>query len=272
MPISKPFVIATEGPTVDGRNISKEWILQMAASYDPKVYTAVVNLEHFLSMHPDSIFSANGKVLKLSTQDAEIFGEKRLQLLAVVDASEAVVSMQKAGKKAFASMEVAANFIGKGFAYLTGLAFTDNPASLGAETMKFSAGKDSVYSFNNEVAIEFESESEGDSLLAKIKALFNSKEKADKDKDQGKAARFSNIEQAIETVAASQKDLLDSFSGMAAELKSATDKLAAQAAAAEKDRAEFAALKENLDASPDNTTKRPPATGGDGKSYAKTDC
>ena len=39
--ISKPFVIATEGATVDGRNISRDWLTQMASNYDPKVYTAV---------------------------------------------------------------------------------------------------------------------------------------------------------------------------------------------------------------------------------------
>ncbi len=85
MPLSKPFVIATEGATIDGRNISRDALLQMAKNYDPKVYTAVANLEHFLSYAPDSLFSAYGKVVSLSTQETDILGDKKLQLLAVVE-------------------------------------------------------------------------------------------------------------------------------------------------------------------------------------------
>ena len=44
MPITKPFAIATEGPTVDGRVISRQQIEDMARHYDPAAYTAVVNL------------------------------------------------------------------------------------------------------------------------------------------------------------------------------------------------------------------------------------
>jgi hypothetical protein len=272
MPRSKPFVVATEGQTIDGRNISREWIQQMAAKYDPKVYTAVANLEHLLFFSPDGPFSAQGTVVSLSTQEADILGEKKLQLMAVVDASDAVVSMQKAGKKLFASIEVAANFVGKGFAYLTGLAFTDTPASLGTESMKFSAGKDGIYSFSDEVAIEFESQSEGETLLNKIKALFNSKDKAEKDKEKTKSARFSDIEQAVEVVAGSQRDLLDRFNELSGELKAANGKIAELTAANEKDRAAFAAFKEKVESTPDGTTPRHAATGDNGKGYVKTDC
>lgn len=267
MPISKPFVVATEGQTIDGRNISREQIQQMAASYDPKVYTAVANLEHLLSYQPDSVFSAHGKVVKLGTQEADILGEKKLQLTAVVDASDAIVAMQKAGKKAFASIEIAANFLNKGFAYLSGLAFTDTPASIGTESMKFSANKDSIYSFNTELEIEFEKEeaqqSAGDSLFSKVKQLLGMKGKNDD-------SRFSDIGQAVEAVAVSQKELLEKFSAAAAELQAANAKFAELTAAAEKDRAEFAAFKEKVDAMPDGTDHRPAATGGSGA--IKTDC
>lgn len=266
MPRSKPFVVATEGQTIDGRNISREWILQMAAKYSPGVYTAVANLEHFLSFTPDSLFSAQGTVFSLSTQEADILGEKKLQLLAVVDASDAVVAMQKSGKKLFASIEVAANFVGKGFAYLTGLAFTDTPASLGTETMKFSAGKDSVYSFKDEVAIEFEVEEEktaGFSLLAKVKDLLNFKAKTDE-------VRFADVGQAVEVVATSQKDLLDRFNTMDAALKASGEKIQSLTAAAEKDRSDFAAFKTVVEATPNGTASRPSATGGAGA--PATDC
>lgn len=273
MPLSKPFVIATEGPTIDGRNISREWLTQMAKNYDPKVYTAVANLEHLLSYAPDSLFSAYGKVVSLSTQEATIMGEKKLQLMAVVDVSDSVVAMQKAGKKLFSSMEVAANFIGKGIAYLTGLAFTDTPASIGTESMKFSASKDSIYSFDAELAIEFEKEAAqqppaGESLFNKVKELLGLKGKNDD-------ARFADIGQAVEAIAQSQKKLLDLYTGLPDLTKIPGDELRKQVAdmeaAQKKTAAEFAAFKAQVEALPDGTTQRPPATGASGTGQL-TDC
>ena len=43
---AKRFRIGVEGATTDGRNIERAWLEQMAASYDPQVYTALINLEH----------------------------------------------------------------------------------------------------------------------------------------------------------------------------------------------------------------------------------
>lgn len=262
MPISKPFAIATEGQTIDGRNISRDWIVQMAKHYDPKVYTAVANMEHFLSSIPDSIFGAYGKVVSLGTQEVDILGEKKLQLTAVVDVNEAIVALQKAGKKAFASIEITANFINKGIAYLTGLAFTDTPASVGTEAMKFSAftaGKDSVYSFADALAIEFEDEKPadkaGETLLGKVKALLGFKNQTDE-------ARFTDIAQAVEAVAVSQKDLLEQFASASADLKKTADLLAAMTEAAAADRKAFADFKTAYDAQPDATGKRPAAAGG----------
>ena len=43
---AKRFRIGVEGATTDGREIQREWLEQMAASYNPAVYTALINLEH----------------------------------------------------------------------------------------------------------------------------------------------------------------------------------------------------------------------------------
>lgn len=271
MPLSKPFSIATEGQTIDGRNISRDWIIQMAKHYDPKVYTAVANLEHYLSAAPDSVFSAFGKVVSLSTQEADIMGEKKLQLLAVVDVNETIVALQKSGKKAFASIEITANFINKGIAYLTGLAFTDTPASVGTEAMKFSAvgaGKDDVYSFDEAIAIEFEDEKPSDkagaSLLSKVKELLGLKGKTDD-------ARFADIGLAVEALAVSQKDLLEQFAITAMELKKTTEALTAATQDAAEGRKAFADFKAAYEAQPDGTSQRPPAAGGNSGGPV-TDC
>lgn len=268
MPLSKPFVIATEGPTIDGRNISRQWIQDMAKNYDPKVYTAVTNLEHYLSSLPDGIFKAYGKVVSLATQEATLLGEKKLQLTAVVDASQEIVDMQKKGQKAFASIEVINNFIGKGIAYLSGLAFTDQPASIGTEAMQFSHGGAAGERFasQNEVVLEFisdEKPSAGESLFAKVKELIGLGKKQTDDK-------FADHAKAIEAIAGSQKDLLDQFGASA---KNLTDALAQFKTLQEDHTAlkqQFADLSKKLGNTDGDGTQRPPAPGGDGT--VKTDC
>lgn len=270
MPLSKPFAIATEGPTVDGRKISREWLTQMAANYSPKVYTAVANLEHYLSSLPDSVFGAYGKVVSLSTRETEILGEKRLQLMAVVDANDELVALQQKGKKAFSSMEVLGDFAGKGIAYLGGLAFTDRPASIGTESMKFSvagaAGE--RFGFKEEIEIEFEPEAKpdnkpGENLFSKVKDLLGLNKK---DAD----GRFADQANAITAIAESQKALLDNFASFEQQVADAgaqVKKLSDDFAAAQKN---FSDLKKTLSESDASGTHRPLATGGNGT--ITTDC
>lgn len=279
MPVSKPFAIATEGNTTDGRVITAEWIKQMAETYDQKAYTALGNLEHYISMMPDSLFSAYGKVLALSTRTAEILGEKKLQLLATFDANDAIVALQKAGKKMFASIEINPDFARTGKAYLQGLAFTDNPASLGTEVMQFAAqAKESpfaarkrepgnLFTAAQEVSIEWESEeakpSAGDTLFSKVKELLGL---GKKDTD----ARFADQAEAVTVVAQSQKTLLDGFARIEKEMAD----MGAQVKLTEKEladrTAEFAALKEQLGNTDGDNKQRPPAAGGEGR--IKADC
>ena len=69
---SKKFRVATEGATVDGRTIQRDWITQMAAHYDPAKYRATINLEHIRGLIPDSPFRNYGFVDALSQeQNAE---------------------------------------------------------------------------------------------------------------------------------------------------------------------------------------------------------
>lgn len=268
MALSKPFAIATEGPTVDGRTISRDWLTQMAASYNPNVYTAVANLEHYVSSLPDSVFGAYGKVISLATREAEIMGEKKLQLMAIIDANDDLIALQNKGKKAFPSMEVQPEFAKKPLAYLTGLAFTDKPASLGTETMKFNMAGATIerFAFDNEVEILFEEETKpgaGDFLFSKVKDLLGI---GKKDAD----ARFADQANAITAVAESQKALLDRFANqektgtdLAAQLKTSAEKLEAMGN-------DFAALKETLSTTDGDEKTRPPAAGGDGQ--IQTDC
>jgi len=256
---SKPFVIATEGQTIDGRHISRQWIEQMAKNYRPDIYTAVVNLEHLLSYHPDSAFAAYGKVTTLSTRETEIFGEKRLQLTATVEVADAAVAMQKDGKKCFASVEVIPNFTGRGEAYLTGLALTDSPASLGTEPMKFSlftSGKaDDVYVFAGETELAFTTPEAGTPLLDRVKELLSFRSRAD-------AERFLNLEKAIEAIALAQGETQAKQAALFATAAEDDKRLASVETA-------LADLTNKLAATAIHVPDRPAALGG---STLKTDC
>jgi len=49
----KFFRVATEGAATDGRTITREWIQQMASSYDPKKFGARIWLEHLRGTYSD---------------------------------------------------------------------------------------------------------------------------------------------------------------------------------------------------------------------------
>ncbi|MDR1853488.1 MAG: GPO family capsid scaffolding protein [Azoarcus sp.] len=267
MPVTKPFAIATEGPTVDGRVITRQQIEDMAKHYDPATYAAVVNLEHYIAFTPDTVFSAYGKVLELGTREAEILGEKRLQLTAVAEVLPKAVELQKKGQKAFASMEIIPNFAGKGITYLTGLALTDSPASLGTESMKFSAFSEQCrpekYAFPDGFDIEFEPEpgqdddkpSVGDALVTRVKELLGLTSKTT-------AARFAAADEAITAIATSQRELLDDFAVTKETLAAITKQLGDLASA-------HSGLVDTLAAAPDEA-KRPTATGA--VAAGQTDC
>lgn len=207
MPITKFFRVAQSGPTIDGREISPAQIDEMAASYNPKTYGARVNLEHFMSMYPDSVFKAYGDVLALKAEDGPNGGRT---LLAQIDAFPDLVKLKKDGQKVYWSIEIAPNFASTGKAYLVGLAATDTPASLGTEMLTFAAVKAPDKVKANLYSAAFESDfevdevkPEGPGLLAKVKDLLSSKVKGDE-------SRFAQVEGAVtaiaEEVAAVKKD------------------------------------------------------------------
>lgn len=138
------FCVAVEGATTDGREISRDWIDQMAASYDPPTYRARVNMEHLRGYSPEPPFNAYGDVLAVEARDVEIQlngkTEKRRALFAQIDPTDQLVEINGKRQKLFTSIEVNPNFAGTGKAYLMGLAVTDSPASLGTEMLQFAAG------------------------------------------------------------------------------------------------------------------------------------
>jgi len=210
---SKWFRIAVAGDTTDGREIQADWIIQMAANYDPNIYGARINMEHIRSSYPDGVFGAYGDVLALKTEKVDINGEEKDALFAQIEPTESLIALNQKKQKVYTSMEVDDNFAKTGAAYLIGLAVTDSPASLGTEMLQFAAGAkvnpfsdkkqrpENLFTAAQEVSLEFEEVKEQQSysagLLDKVKKLFSKQEQNDKKS----AESFSEQEQAIVEIA-----------------------------------------------------------------------
>lgn len=129
------FRIVREGPTIDGREVTRQQIQEMADSYDQREqYAARIWLEHIRAYHPDSTFKAYGDVLELRAEEEN--GE--LYLTAKLDPTKELIQFNKAGQKLYSSVEIDPNYRGTGKAYLVGLAVTDSPASTGTSRLEFS--------------------------------------------------------------------------------------------------------------------------------------
>ena len=122
--------IAKSGATTDGRKLPKDTLAAMSKNYDRNVYAARLNIEHYLSVYPDSLFSEQGDVLSLSTEPAP---NNEIYLIAEMDTSSTVDDLWAKGKKRAFSIEYDPNFADIGQPYLVGLAVTSTPASLGTQ-------------------------------------------------------------------------------------------------------------------------------------------
>jgi hypothetical protein len=122
---SEPICILTAGPTIDGRYIEQQVIDDIAELYDPVVYNARINEEHW---YWGEKF---GSVLSVE-KDGN-------RLMAVLKPNSKLLSTIEGGQLLHTSCEIEKNFANSGRSYLTGLALTDDPASLGTTEMHLSA-------------------------------------------------------------------------------------------------------------------------------------
>ncbi|WP_241622847.1 GPO family capsid scaffolding protein [Rosenbergiella australiborealis] len=273
---AKRFRIGVEGATSDGREISRDWLVQMAASYHPEFYTAQINLEHIKAYDPTSTFNRYGTVTALIAEeitDGPLKG--KMALYADIQPTEALVELVKKGQKIFTSMEVSPQFADTGQAYLSGLAATDDPASLGTEMLAFSAKaehnplakrkqhKDKLFTAAVETTIEFEElPDEKPSLFTRVTAMFAKKQQNDE-------GRFSEVHQAVELVATEQQafsqQTSQTLSEQANELQTLGEKLAAQKTA-------FDELKAQLEKADSRSDYRQRAPGGQVPTRNLTNC
>ena len=255
---SKWVVVATEGATTDGRIIQRNWISEMAESYDPKnTYGARINLDHIkFSVYLPELANSHcfGDVLAVKAEERE---DGKLQLLAQLQPTDALIALNKDGQKVYTSVEIDTNFADTGKAYLVGLAVTDNPASLGTEMLAFSNNglnarklkAENLFTAAIETDLEFIEESQ--SVFEKIKSLFAKKEKSDDE-------RFADQAKAIELLAEKAKETEEKLTALSADLAKRESEFAELKAENEKILAQFAELEKQPAA---NYTPRPKVAG-----------
>ncbi|PSY76994.1 GPO family capsid scaffolding protein [Escherichia coli] len=260
----KKFRVAVSGLTVDGREISPVHLREAAENFNPDVYAARVNVEHYLSPCPSSEFSAMGDVTALSTEDiteGPLAG--RTALYAEIEPTERMKQLVADGKKIYSSIELHPQFSVNGRAYLVGLAMTDTPASLGTERLKFTAQqRQAVMTFNSvqgeapliSEAIESEiiemaeqRQEEGTQWFNRVMGIIGRGRKADD-------ASFSRIQEAVEGVATSQADIIDRFNALETRHQQDSQKITSLTT-------ELAALKEKLRTQDGDPQNRFTATG-----------
>ncbi|WP_413472356.1 GPO family capsid scaffolding protein [Shewanella baltica] len=120
--------IATEGNTFQNVPIQRQWIVDIAETYNAKTYGARIWPDH------RRWYGAWGDVVEVKAE--EIDG--KLCLFCKLTPNSQLILANEQDQKVYSSIELDPNFAGTGKAYLTGLGVTDEPASLGTDRLKFS--------------------------------------------------------------------------------------------------------------------------------------
>lgn len=124
--------VATEGDTVDGRVLEREWIIDMGETYNIKHYGALIWPEH-----EDDIGNF-GEVLEAMWQDDD---NGLAQLYVSICPNMRLIYANNEDQLLYFSVEPEHNWRGSGRTYLKGLAVTDHPASVGTTRLRFSQRK-----------------------------------------------------------------------------------------------------------------------------------
>ena len=184
------ITILTAGATVDGRNVPQQALEDIAETYDPKKYNSRINVDH-------SPYSSKlGSVLAVKVEGNE--------LLAVLKPNNILLYFIQQGQKLHTSCEIVSDFAKTGKSYLTGLALTDEPASLGTTELHLSSTSGSEFFSSNETI-----EQVNDNFLKK---LFNKKDETMSDK--ATVEMLSQIKLSNENTASSIEALTGAINGL----------------------------------------------------------
>lgn len=163
--------VAVSGPTCDGREILPQHLRDMAETYTPATYTAVIWCDH--ERWPGSHGTVFAVRLDETSEDLQ---PGQVALEAQLKPNDKLLWLNDRGEKLFTSVEITPDFANTGKAYLTGLAVTDEPASLGTQELYFSnkTSKASYYAASQELGpLEGEPKGEAGKLITMLTKLFS---------------------------------------------------------------------------------------------------
>ena len=162
--------VATSGTTADGREILPQELRDIAETYKPSKYTAVIWCDH------ERWSGSHGTVFAVRlVEEGEDLEAGQIALEAQLKPNDRLLQLNDQGQKLFSSIEITPNFAGSGKAYLTGLGVTDEPASLGTQELYFSkqTHQNSFYAASVELgSFEAEPQSEVGKLIGLLTGLF----------------------------------------------------------------------------------------------------
>lgn len=162
--------VATSGTTADGREILPQELRDIAETYKPSRYTAVIWCDH------ERWSGSHGTVFAVRlVEEGEDLEPGQIALEAQLKPNDRLLQLNDQGQKLFSSIEITPNFAGSGKAYLTGLGVTDEPASLGTQELYFSkkTHNNSFYAASVELgSLEAEPQSEVGKLIGLLTGLF----------------------------------------------------------------------------------------------------
>ncbi len=140
-------VLATAGDSIDGREISEQWLVEAAETYDPDFYEAVIDAEHDLEW-----FGSYGHVYDVrlgKNKNGETTLEGRLR------PNMRCIEQYQRGQRLHFSIWIEEDFRNSGKAYLFRLALTDEPASVGTSRLNlFSIKRPAKFSTGNCIVTE----------------------------------------------------------------------------------------------------------------------
>lgn len=166
--------VAVSGPTADNREITVQELVDCAETYKLSVYTAVIWSDH--ERWPGSHGTVFAVRLVTENDDPEL-QPGQVALEAQLKPNDKLLHLNDQGEKLFTSVEIRPNFANSGRHYLTGLAVTDEPASLGTQELYFSsrARKSNRYDKTSYFCapVELGSLREGSEQPGELRRFFN---------------------------------------------------------------------------------------------------
>ena len=219
--------VATSGPTVDGRVILPQELRDIAETYSTATYTASIWSEH------ERWYGAHGTVFAVRLiEDSEDLQPGQVALEAQLKPNQRLLYLNDQGEKLFTSIEVTPDFANTGKAYLTGLAVTDSPASLGTQELYFSRKTGKPVHYAAAVPLGALKEEEPAGEMGKVFSMFSKLLKRfgiDEVPDESSPTTTEENNEMDETTGTALKALRDQLLIIVAGLDSVIEVAAAEA-------------------------------------------